>query len=669
MFDVNSVVHSSFRHLFLVVVLMLATAIVATAQVQLSPQVEKDFDAALTLYRRADYGAAAAAFGAIVRLTPPHQRTTAAVVMKAKAELYGENAAEALKTAQSFLSLYPRSSYVADVEFTLGLAYLKLNDYEQATAALLRAYHLAATREVAPTLQEEILASLDETINSYLTLDQLRRFDSFAADANEQQYLELKLAEKHIARGDYPTATTTLQEFRRKFPRSLFDSRLSDLEAKIMKPKELKLGILLPLMKKSDFASREKEVGQSLLQGLEFAVEEFNAASQQHVSLEIRDSERELSTSVSEAKRLAADPSILCILGPAFSAQALAVAPVANEFHVSLVTPTANANGIAATGPYVFQANPDLETRARAMAQYAVKDLKLKRLAILASSELTSKSLAQTFEREARRQGAEVVAIEFYEKGMSDLMLQLMNMRRKAHLAADDPYLHFSDRLARRDIAKLQKLGVPQRTLDTLLARGSKVNATDLLGANARSLLDSAAIPYMKGNARGDSVGVPLRIIEGLYCPISTSAEIGVVASQLAYFNIQTKILGTGEWNNLAELNANRMYCKNVVFESDSYIDVKNPEYQNFVNRFTQSYNKSPNRNTLYGYGVAKAVLSALRQDTATREKLRDALSDLRSYEAPHARISLAPLRVNTWLHIFEYSQESIRHIREINVE
>ncbi len=642
---------------------------VAFAQVQFSTQAEEDFNSGMSYYKKAEYASAAAAFGKVVLVNPPNQRTTAAMVMKAKAELYGGNAAEASRTLASFLATYPQSSYVPDAEFTLGLVNLKLNDYEQATSALLRAFRLGTKGNVAATLQEEILASLDETINSYIDQVTLRRFMTQAANENEEQYLLLKLAEKQVARGDYTTATMTLQEFRQKFPRPLFAERLTDLEVQIRKPKELKLGVLLPLMKHFEQGGREKEIGVSLLEGIEFAVREFNAVSQQHVTLEVRDSDREISVGVSEARKLASDPSILCIIGPAFSSMALAVAPVANEFHIPLITPTANANGIAATGPYVFQANPDLETRARAMAQYAVKDLNLKKLGILSSNELSSKSLAQTFEREARRQGAEVIAVEYYDKGVSDLVLQLTSLRKKANAAVNDPHIVFSERLPRKEIAKLQQLGIAQRMLDTLVAKRSIVNANDLLGENARSLLDAVGFPYSSGNPRADSVGIPLNVIQGLYCPIASAAEIGVISSQLAYHNIQTKILGSGEWNNLSELNANRMYCKNVVFESDSYMDIKEPAYQSFANHFTQQYNKVPNRNTIYGYGVTKTILAVIRQEATTREKLRDALNDVRGYETVHSRISLAPLRVNSWLHIFEYSQETIRHIRQINVE
>jgi ABC-type branched-subunit amino acid transport system substrate-binding protein len=142
-----------------------------------------------------------------------------------------------------------------------------------------------------------------------------------------------------------------------------------------------------------------------------------------------------------------------------------------------------------------------------------------------------------------------------------------------------------------------------------------------------------------------------------------------VIASQLAFFSIDTRVLGSGEWNNLSELNLNKRYCQGVLFESDSYLDTKSPAYIDFSARFTQRFNKLPSRTTLYGYATAKLILAQIARGVSTREEMKRALSAVDGVELLHGKISLFPRRVNSWLQILEYANEAVTRLTEINVE
>ena len=90
-------------------------------------------------------------------------------------------------------------------------------------------------------------------------------------------------------------------------------------------------------------------------------------------------------------KELAADQEVIGILGPMFSSTTLTAARAAQEAAIPLISPTANANGIAALVQFVFQANPDYEMRGRAMARYAVGKLGFRTMAVLAPSDAYGK--------------------------------------------------------------------------------------------------------------------------------------------------------------------------------------------------------------------------------------------------------------------------------------
>lgn len=661
--------------LFCSVVLLLALNVIpllthSQQKIEYSAEAEKLFSDALTLYKRGDFKSAAVAFDLVLRSSAFNQRTTAAMVMKGKAHAYAGEHAEAEKTLKLFLAQYPASQYKGDAEYTLALVFLKTQFPEKALENLINCWRTVAAQPKSAVLQEELVAALDSTIDNYISLPSLQRVVTETPGGSEKEFLRIKSAEKQAASGDYKAAATTLNLLRKDYAIPSFPERLNALQTVLNNPRDLKIGLLLPLMKKNEQAGREREIGIGLHEGIIFALEEYSKNQEEiRISLEVRDTEKEAPLAVTLLKELVNDASVVGIIGPAFSHQALAVSSVSNEKGIPTITPTANANGIAATGPFVFQTNPDLEARAKAVARYAVNVLKLKRLGVLASKEQGSKALADTFVNEVTRLGAEVVATESYNRGTTDLTRQMTSMRKKANAAAQEPYLAFNERMTLKELGKLNRLGMSVKVLDALKSKHSVVNATEFLGEDAKAKLEANGIPYTNGDPRIDSVQRVTTAIQGLYCPIGSSAEIGVISSQIAFFSIGTKLLGSGEWNNITELNANKRYCKDVIFESDTYTDIREADYADFVNRFSQRFNRAPTKNDLYGYDVAKLLFSLIQRGATNREQLKNLLSETRSYKSLHSRISLDSRRVNSWLNILQYTNESIQRVAELEVK
>ncbi len=633
----------------------------AEVQTEFSKQAEDEFNAGVSLFKKADYKSAAAVFEKVAKGFAPHQRTTAALIMKAKAEVYGGNITEAEKTLQGFFTSHPTSTYLADAHFTLGLLHLKKEEHEKACASFLDALRSAGAS--APLLQEETLAMLDETIDQHIAEPTLQRFAAAAKQPVEEEYLGVKIAEKQFMGGNRTAASSKIESLRQKFPRPTFAQRLAVLDEKLKQPTQLKLGVLFSAAENGPKA-REKEVGEGLLEGIEAAVAEY--LGKVSVVLEVRSSQ---SNVVAAARELASDGSVVAIIGPAFSAAAQEVASVASEQRIPIVTPTANANGIAAGSEFMFQANPDLATRARAIAQHAVLNMKLKRLGILGSSEPSSKMLAEAFTKEVERFGSEVIVTEWYPRGTTNLLKQLTNLRRKGNAAASEPFVSFNESMTKTELVKFTKLGVSMKVLDTLKAHRSVVNMTEFLGEDAESQLNAHGIHYSNGDPRIDSVQRVVTAIQGLYCPISSAEEISIITSQLAFYGIRTKLLGSGEWNNAQELNANRRYCRGVVFESDYHVDTKSAAFAGFSGRLVRQHNKVPSKYAVLGYDTAKLLLSLMQQGAATREQMKDALVRVSDAEGLHAKFNFRRARVNSWLHIFEFTNDGINRIGQISVE
>ena len=598
---------------------------------------------------------------------PSGHRITAEYVMKGKA-LYrlGENL-EAAKTLKAFLARYPMSGYVPDAELTLGLIYAKIERPEEAMEMLLAASR-ALKPASPPMLGRKIESALDSTVDTRLGPAPLRRFLAQAVTPAERSYLWLKIAQREASAGNIVGSVIALDSLAGRYPENRFGERAAELRARIIARSNVKLGVLLPLMKRGE-PSPLKDVANEVYEGVQFAVERYGLDPGRRitVTLETRDTERDPARATAGARELADDRDVVGILGPVFSPEVTSAAAVANARGLPLVTPTANANGIAATGKYVFQANPDYDARGRAMARYAVQKRGFRTLAVLAPSDTYAKFLAEAFLREAARLGARVLSMQWYQRGTSDLKPQLASIRRAGMLDGADAKLSFGGKVKPSTLMKFASLGVPLKRIDSLMNRASVISARQLFGPRARALLDSLEIPVVYDESRVDSLEYPVESIDAIYAPISGAEEIGIVSSQIVYFHFQTQVLGSGEWNSFAELNANRRYADGVVFESDTFIDTAGGAYASFAESFAARFRKKPTKNTLFGYDTADMMLRLVGDGAATREAMESALAGLRDYRGFHSRIALGADRVNGALTVLRYEQDEIREVGEVN--
>ena len=634
-----------------------------------SQDAERIFKQGVTQFSEERFEEAVVSFDRVIKAYSLNQRTTAAHLMKTKALLGLNNAAEAVRTLKHFLVEFPTSSYVADAHYTLGLAFVKLSRYDEAMRDFLDAWRGVGTSSQQRRLASDIMDAMEQLIDEDFQVVMVRRLANENPTGREGAFFLMKLAEKEIARGNLTAGGRVLDTLELRYPDHQYFARAAALRKQTQQRTSVKLGALLPVMKKGGF-SQTREVGTDIYDGVQFAIEEYgrDPATTVRVSLQLIDTERDPLIASRGVQDLTNDNDVLAIIGPVFSGTTSAAVGVANLRGVPLVTPTANTNGIAAVGPYIFQANPDYDVRGRAMARYAIEVMGMKTVAVLAPIDSYGKEMAEAFIDEATRLHALVVATEWYQRGTSDLKMQLSNIRRIAMTEAAEPMLSFAGKLNQSDLAKLMMLGVSPKTIDSLIEKGSVVGARTMLGFDAKRKIDSLGITVQYAEPKVDSLEYPVLSINGMYAPISSSDEIGIVSSQLVYFNFQTQMLGSGEWNNFAELNANKRYCEGVIFESDNYVDPDNSKYTDWMNRFFERFRKRPSKNTLYGYDTATLLLSLIRAGNSTREELRQALSEVREYQGLHSKIGFSFRRVNPWVLILQYSSDQIRRIGEINV-
>ncbi len=624
--------------------------------------VEREFVQAMNDFIAQRYDSAAYLFSKILRDYPRSHRATGASIMGAKAYYHAGNYRESIRLLKDLVDLYPRSQYLDDAHYTLGLDYYHLNRYDDAAREFLIARQ-TSERPRLITFSERMLESLAA---NQLSVADLQMVLPDASLNLTQALINYYIAEKVFKTGDVRNAETVLKTVTSLPADNKYVADAAQLLTRIQKGGVVKIGVALPLMLKANPGA--PKAGLETLEGMQLAVSNYNLTSIPKVNLEIRDTEGNPGTASRVISELCADDGVVAIVGPMSSEDVFAASGVANTRGVPLITPTATRNGIAAVGPYIFQANPDFETRGRAMARYAFEQKGARRFAVLASQGPVGQPLAEAFVDEVRKLGGQLIDEEWYFPGSMDMRPQLLAMRKKALEQAEVELVDFAARMKQDALDNMARWGVPSNVLDSLVERGLTAPVTFLFGKDGKHIADSLGIPTIIVHPKFDSLAIPVENVDALFVPISTSDEIGAVTSQIRYYNFRTIVLGTEDWNELTELDENRQYSDGAIFTTDTYINAASPAYKSFVTEFQSAHGSKPTKNSLFGYDAVGLMLQVIRGGALQRNEIAAALPLVRGYQGLHSTISLGDNRVNSFLTVLQFKNRTIVKIGDVDL-
>ena len=628
------------------------------------PETESEFTDAMKLFQAHRFDTASVMFSHIINTYPRSHRTTGAFIMGAKTYYELKEYRESIRLLKNLIDLYPQSTYLDDAHYTLALNYFRTGRYEDGASECLLVRQSSHDKQLVARSDKLI----DMLASTYLTLPELRRLLTDAISDEMKSLASVRIAEKYLRMGDIEAAEKILRTIALLPPNVKYVSDALTLLEQMENRVGIKIGVVLPLMLKAESVSM-RGLGVDFLNGIQLAIDEYNQKVPIKISLEIRDTERDPSIAARLVADLCTDENVSVIIGPISSNEVLASAGIANERGVPLITPTATANGIAAIGSFIFQANPDYDTRGRDAAAYAYNVLGARNFAVLAPTDVVGKQLAESFIAEVNTLGGNMMNVQWYAAGSVDLRSELSEMRRKALEILEVPTIDFSAKMQHTELNKFLNWGVDQHIIDSLMEGGLTVPVTVLFGSRGRQISDSLKIPMRLEHIKYDSLGLPVKTIDALFVPVANSEEIPIVSSHIKYFNIQAQILGTGDWNDVAMLDQNRQYTDGVIFFADSYPDAASEMYRIFEAKYRiANNNKTPETNALYGYDVAKLILQIMSQGNSRRKDIAGALAKLEGYEGLHSRISLSNNRVNSCLSVLQYKGRQILHIGEIDL-
>ncbi|RMD97207.1 MAG: amino acid ABC transporter substrate-binding protein, partial [Calditrichaeota bacterium] len=431
-------------------------------------------------------------------------------------------------------------------------------------------------------------------------------------------------------------AQTLVEDYLKKHPEHKMKNELVDfLKNKIQLILNTnRIGVILPL------SGEFSEEGQRLASGIRYAEYEAKQENGDAINAEtvIRDSESNMIRAIREFQDLERDPNIVCFIGELENIITAGLAGVAQASKIPLVAPTATDNGLANLGSYVFQASPDLEEQARALARYAFKMDSLRTFVTIAPHDAYGQQMVDAFSEEIDRLGGEIITQRWYYGVPENLGRLFKSIREIAF------------RRGLEDTLRLKLPNFAQLDKDSLW---KDFNRRFMLENNENESIVELSSSY------------PVNNIDGVFLPIYQE-DIQFVARQLKYFNINAQILG-GEFWYLQDLEKNKQllpYIDHTIFVSSYYFDPESFEYKNFRNRFRKKMGTTPEKWELFGYDTAKMIFSMLDQKKIGREQMRELLVTKTPFLGHKGLIRFQKgKRVNTAVHILQITGTKIRKL------
>ena len=178
----------------------------------------------------------------------------------------------------------------------------------------------------------------------------------------------------------------------------------------------------------------EAAFGQSTHNGIQLAVDEANAAGGvKGKKLKVRtyDDQSKPEEAAAATTRLITQDKVKVILGEVASSNSLAMAPLAQEARIPMITPSSTNPAVTEKGDYIFRVCFIDPFQGYVMAKFARETLKMNKAAILKDVKSAySVGLTEVFERKFTELGGKIVAIESYSKGDTDFRAQLTSLKK-----------------------------------------------------------------------------------------------------------------------------------------------------------------------------------------------------------------------------------------------
>ena len=584
------------------------------------------FENNLRLYEQGDYELARQNFELVVTKLPQSPLITTNYLMLIKSLYKLKNYTDVIERCKTFLEKFPKSTYTDDVLYVLGNTYYQLDRYRTAAKSWINSLDASDDSRLEAKLENLI----SQVIIYKMNVEEISiLYSDVTASENGEMLVSIAWAGKEFKEGKNNAARERLNESIKKYPNNGFTKKAEKLLSSNGQQfsEDERLALLLPL---SGF---NEEVGKSILEGAELALEEFNHQHNSNLKIAVKDYGQEITKAITAYKDLSQNQNVLGVVGPLENDITAACAAISHYEKFPLISPTATENDLVGYSEYFFQLSTPIDIVAESIAHYALDSLKISRYATFAPLDDHFIKMVSKFTETVEKSGAQIAVQSWYYPGDQDVYKQFMKIKRTGL------------KLAFADSVSQQNPDILPGQIDSLYK--------DYLTVEEEKMEET------KVNI--DSADIPVSSIDGIFIPIFKE-DLELIAPQIAYSNIQAQYLGNKDWYNDEQLKNNKNYVNGIIFSSDGYLNEESWDYRQFRNAFRTKYKKTPTLYAIIGYDSFKYILQAY--DSATPDMNRNQfllnLKTLNTYNGIYRKIDLNKERVNQSVQLLKYNYGQI---------
>ena len=378
-------------------------------------EIDAQFQSGLSLFESGDFDPAFIIFDRISSLPEYNSRTTASEVFKIKILIAEEKYSEAKDQTELFLKKYPESKYCDEVNILLIQTDINQEEYEDAVNKCISLWLNGSGNDY----KAEAKHTAELICYNYLTPTELQAIETGFSEDQVKSFLLLQLGELYLKEKDSFAAKSTFSDLMTNYPSSaeyekarlLYQSSVNTGE--FVSTRDI-IGVILPLTSKS-MNSMLPTPGEEILEGIKFAINEFNKNRENKVGILIRDTYDDPDKIENIRNEFGSVPGIKAILGPIFSDAVREAIDDFNNTDIPIISPTATDDDLTSLGENFFQANPSFSMRGKIIAQYIYYVENKRNIAILNSIDGYSPMLAANFADEFEKLGGSILTRQSYK--------------------------------------------------------------------------------------------------------------------------------------------------------------------------------------------------------------------------------------------------------------
>ncbi len=376
------------------------------------------------------------------------------------------------------------------------------------------------------------------------------------------------------------------------------------------------IGVVLPLS--GSFA----DYGERSLRGILLAADVFeggsgldgsSAGGSKSIRLVVRDSEGDPATAAAAVRELAADPSVMAIVGPIFSEESLASADAAEEQGVPLVT-LSTRESVSEGRSQVFRTRTTPGDEVDVLVEYAFNELGAESFAVLYPESRYGRGMRKLYWDAVVARGGRMVAASSYDPSSTDFAGPVRDM------------------IGYRFLTNWELKALRQRDELLRAIRVLKPRDQAMVRKAAYSLIGPELVPLP-----------PIVDFDVLFIP-DAADSVAMIAPALAFHEVKgVRLLGSSDWVDEELLRVARHHVSGSVISTSFYAESDVSIVSEFVARFTQMFEETPDAYAAQAFDAANLVLVQMASGFRDREGIRAGLLDTRAYPGATGTLTMRP--------------------------